>query len=336
MRPFFFREVKDFSGSDSPGPGPVQRKRDCPLAVSLRPRFSRPSFPDPDLFRPGIQRAVPSLVANPGNGCLARAMWLLVVVTWHHHRPCEERTRGSVSFSKWPGAGDNGGMSDNPFAHLQRLVVETGPEPRHAVIWLHGLGADGHDFEPIVPELAPQLPVPVRFVFPHAPLMPVTINGGQPMRAWYDFLTLEPGRGENRRHLQQAVEAVNGLVAEQVAAGIERGHIVLAGFSQGGVIALLAALAAGQPLAGAMGLSTYLPLREAEPLPCRGLPVFLAHGDLDEVLPFFLGLRARDRLQAAGCRVTWHEYPMGHAVCSEEIAHIGQWLAGVLNEPRGG
>ena len=223
-------------------------------------------------------------------------------------------------------------MSDNPFEHLDRIVVETGPEPRHAVIWLHGLGADGHDFEPVVPELAPQLPMPVRFVFPHAPVMPVTINGGMPMRAWYDFLTLEPGRGENRHHLQQAREALLRLVAEQEAAGIERRHIVLAGFSQGGVVALLAALAADPPVAGVMGLSTYLPLAEGEPLPCRGMPVFLAHGDLDEVLPFFLGVRARDRLKAAGCRVEWHEYPMGHAVCSEEIGHIGRWLASVLAE----
>ncbi|RMG56830.1 MAG: alpha/beta fold hydrolase [Gammaproteobacteria bacterium] len=143
---------------------------------------------------------------------------------------------------------------------------------------------------------------------------------------------MEPGRGENRRHLEQARDAVLDLVAEQEAAGIPPGQVVLAGFSQGGVIALLAALASERRLAGVMGLSTYLPLPDTAPLPCRGLPTFLAHGDLDEVLPFFLGVRARDRLRAAGCAVTWHEYPMGHAVCTEEIAHIGQWLGRVLQD----
>ena len=214
---------------------------------------------------------------------------------------------------------------------LDLIEVETGPVPSASVIWLHGLGADGHDFEPIVPELGLQ-DLPVRFVFPHAEVRPVTINGGMAMRAWYDFLHMIPGQGERRQDVADSVQAVNALIEREIQRGIPADRIVLAGFSQGGVIALMAGLYGEYRLAGIMGLSTYLPRWTPLPDGSGRAPLLLAHGQFDDVLPFTLGEQARDDLIATGYGVEWHQYPMPHSVCVEEVEVIGRWLRRVLAE----
>jgi phospholipase/carboxylesterase len=213
---------------------------------------------------------------------------------------------------------------------LNCVELETGPDPKHAVIWLHGLGADGHDFEPIVDALALPEDVSIRFIFPHAPVRPVTINGGMSMRAWYDFLQLIPGKGENRADVTASVEAVKRQITHELERGIPEQNIVLAGFSQGGVIALMAGLFGPCRLAGIMGLSTYLPRWSSLPAGENMPPVFLAHGRFDDVLPYTLGAQARDDLIGAGYDLEWHEYPMPHSVSNEEIEAIGRWLQKVL------
>ena len=201
---------------------------------------------------------------------------------------------------------------------------------------MHGLGADGHDFEPIVPELA--LPRgPMRFIFPHAPHRPVTINGGMRMPAWYDILdpSLDPAsRREDAQGIRESQAQVEALVARELARGVPASRIVLAGFSQGGAIALHAGLRHAQRLAGIMALSTYLPLQStlaAEASAAnRDVPVFMAHGLADPVVVPLRATASRDLLRGAGYAVQWHEYPMPHAVCAEEIADIGAWLRAVL------
>jgi phospholipase/carboxylesterase len=205
------------------------------------------------------------------------------------------------------------------------------------VIWLHGLGADGSDFAPIVPELDLGGVGAVRFVFPHAPMRPVTINNGYVMRAWYDvaFGDLE---GRTRRADEAGVRAsqaeVEGLVAREKARGIAARRIVLAGFSQGGAVALVAGLRHPERLAGVMALSTYLVLAEslaAEASPANAdVPVFYAHGTHDPVIPIELARASRERLVGLGYAVQWHEYPMQHSVCPEEIAAISGWLQRAL------
>lgn len=228
-------------------------------------------------------------------------------------------------------------MSTNPDAVLLDAVeIETGPAPRASVIWMHGLGADGHDFEPIVPELS--LPKgPIRFIFPHAPHRPVTINGGMRMPAWYDILepTLDPAsRREDAQGIRGSQAQVEALVARERERGVPDSRIVLAGFSQGGAIALHTGLRHPARLAGIMALSTYLPLQStlaAEASPAnRDVPVFMAHGLADPVVVPVRATASRDLLLGAGYCVQWHEYPMPHAVCAEEIADIGAWLRGVL------
>jgi phospholipase/carboxylesterase len=199
------------------------------------------------------------------------------------------------------------------------------------VIWLHGLGADGHDFEPIVPELRLESALRVRFVFPHAPVQPVTINGGYAMRAWYDI-------GNDRRQDEAGIRAsqarVEALIARERTRGVAARRIVLAGFSQGGAIALQTALRHPERLAGVLALSTYLPLAEtlaAEAHPAnRDAPIFMAHGTQDPLIPLARAAASRDTLRALGYDVQWREYPMPHSVCAEEIAEIGAWLTGVL------
>lgn len=197
-----------------------------------------------------------------------------------------------------------------------------------AVIWLHGLGADHTDFEPIVPELA--LPASVRFVFPDAPIRPVTINGGMRMRAWYDILQLGPGP-EDEAGVRASQRTLERLIAEQ---GLPAERVVLAGFSQGGAIVLQTALRHPERLAGVVALSTYLPLAgslEKEAAPAnRDLPVFMAHGLHDEIIPISRARASRDLLVRRGTPVQWHEYPMPHAVCAPEIADIARFLGGVL------
>jgi phospholipase/carboxylesterase len=209
------------------------------------------------------------------------------------------------------------------------LEVETGRTPATSVIWLHGLGADGSDFVPIVPALG--LRTPVRFVFPHAPRRPVTINGGMVMRAWYDVLTLEGVRQEDETGIRESARRVEGLIAAEVARGVAPARVILAGFSQGGALALHVGLRHAARLGGLLVLSAYLPLAhvvavEASPAG-RGTPVFLAHGTQDPLIPLARARLARDALAALGCPVEDHEYPIGHTVSDTEIRDLAVWLA---------
>jgi phospholipase/carboxylesterase len=217
-------------------------------------------------------------------------------------------------------------------ADLLETVEIDAPSPQAAIVWMHGLGADGHDFAPIVPEL--RLPVPVRFVFPHAPMRAVTINFGAVMRAWYDVR----GAGGQRREDGDGVRAsqvqIEALIARERARGIAANRIVLAGFSQGGAMALHTALRHPERLAGVLALSCALPLAdslEAEAAPAnRDVPIFMAHGTHDDMIPLARARGAHDVLVRLGFRVEWHQYPMPHAVCAEEIADISAWLSTVL------
>jgi phospholipase/carboxylesterase len=215
----------------------------------------------------------------------------------------------------------------------EAIEIETAPSPDSAVIWLHGLGADGYDFEPIVPELRLPPQLRVRFVFPHAPVRPVTLNMGMPMRAWYDILQLGGGR-EDDAGIRASQELVEGLLARELARGVPVRRIVLAGFSQGGAIALQTGLRYAERLGGIMALSTYLPLAgslQAERSPAnRDLPVFMAHGTLDPMIAIARARESRAALQALGYAVEWREYAMPHSVCAEEIADIAAWLLRTL------
>ncbi len=222
------------------------------------------------------------------------------------------------------------GAAEGDPATLQAVEISTGAEPTAAVVWLHGLGADGHDFEPLVPELQwPGAPA-IRYVFPHAPVRPVTINGGMAMRAWYDIVSLVGDRDSDRQGIENSVDQAAALVRRERERGIPAERIVLAGFSQGGAIALQAALRFPEKLAGLIALSTYLLLDqrlEAERSEAnRDLPVFVGHGTVDPMVPIQLGEQVAGRLQALGHPVEWHRYPMPHAVCPEEVAHLLDWL----------
>ena len=216
---------------------------------------------------------------------------------------------------------------------LETIEIETGAEPSAAVIWMHGLGADGHDFEPLVPELELPADLRVRFVFPHAPVRPVTLNNGMSMRAWYDILELGGTRedGEGLRVSQAAVEA---LIAQEEARGIETKRIVLAGFSQGGAIAFQTGLRYPKRLAGIMALSTYLPLAgtvEAERHKAnRDLPIFMAHGTSDPMIAIGRAQESRKMLESLGYPLEWREYPMPHSLCPQEITDIAAWLVKIL------
>jgi phospholipase/carboxylesterase len=218
---------------------------------------------------------------------------------------------------------------------LQTVEIETGPSPQASVIWLHGLGADGHDFEPIVPALAPFLP-PTRFIFPHAPVRPVTVNGGMPMRAWYDIVSFDRSPPRDREGVESSRAALERLVAREEARGVPDDAIVVAGFSQGGALALYTGLRLDRTLAGLMGLSTYLlfsgELESARCAASNTVPVFVAHGTYDPVVPFMAGQHVARTLRDLGYEVEWHEYPMPHAVCPEEVGHIGAWLSARLRD----
>lgn len=219
----------------------------------------------------------------------------------------------------------------------ETVELETGANPAGSVIWLHGLGADGHDFEPIVPELRLPRTLSLRFVFPHAPIRPVTINGGMQMRAWYDIYSLDSDGPSDEAGIRQSAAILESLIAREQDRGIASNKIVLAGFSQGGAIAMHVALRSPTRLAGLMALSTYLPLPgvfqseviERAGANCLDLPIFMAHGSFDPVLPMRLGRSSYDLLTNAGIKAEWHEYPMAHAVCAEEIAAIRTWLLSV-------
>ena len=212
---------------------------------------------------------------------------------------------------------------------MQAVEIETGPNPQAAVIWLHGLGADGHDFEPIVPEL--ELSMPVRFVFPHAPVRPVTINNGLRMRAWYDIFQFGGGPED-----EAGIRASQGLVEAMIASERKRGlsKIVLAGFSQGGAIVLHTALRHAERLAGVLALSTYLPLAgtlQAERNAAHGdLPLFMAHGQYDDIIPLARAEQSRRRLEALGYPLEWRAYAMPHSVCPQEIEDICAFLRRIL------
>jgi phospholipase/carboxylesterase len=220
---------------------------------------------------------------------------------------------------------------------LETIEVETGKGPTAAVIWMHGLGADGNDFVPVVPELNLDGLGPVRFVFPNAPMRPVTINNGYVMRAWYDIV---PGdlegnvRVPDNQGIRDSQVQIEALIARETGRGVAPGRIVLAGFSQGGAIALQTGLRHAERLAGLLVLSSYLPLAEtvaAEAAPAnRDVPVLMAHGAYDPVIPLDRAVRSRDALQALGYAVEWYEYPMQHSVCLEEIHAIAAWFRRVL------
>jgi phospholipase/carboxylesterase len=217
---------------------------------------------------------------------------------------------------------------------LDAIEIETGPAPRAALIVLHGLGADGNDFVPVCEALDLSAIGPVRCVLPHAPVRPVTINGGYRMRAWYDILGAQIDRREDEAGLRASQALVQALIEREVARGVPAARIVLMGFSQGCAMTLLAGLRHGERLAGLAGLSGYLPLMaqtEAERHAANaGLPIFLAHGSGDGIIPIARAEAARDALLALGHPVEWHEYGMEHSVCMEEIADLNRWLLGVL------
>jgi len=222
-------------------------------------------------------------------------------------------------------------------SQLETIELETNPNPTAAVIWMHGLGADGNDFVPIVNEIDLSGAPGIRFIFPHAPTRPVTINNGHVMRAWYDiaFGDLEgKTRKADEKGVRESQAQIGQLIARENSRGIAASKIVLAGFSQGGAIALHTGLRYPETLAGVMALSTYLPLAESfaqEATPANAkTPVFMAHGTHDPVVPYAMGNSSREQLQQAGYALVWHEYPMQHSVCLEEVADIGRWLTSVL------
>lgn len=220
---------------------------------------------------------------------------------------------------------------------LPHIKLETGNNPQHSIIWLHGLGADGEDFVPIAEEM--NLPVAVRYIFPHAPMRPVTINGGFVMRAWYDILAaaptggldLESGRMQDEAGIRASQAEIEKLIAQEKQRGIAAQNIFLAGFSQGGAIVLHTGLRHAQQLGGLLALSTYLPLSGSLPQEASSAmqhaPIFMAHGRSDPVIPYALGRASAQQLIAGNYPLEWHEYAMPHSVCPEEVRDIEHWLA---------
>jgi phospholipase/carboxylesterase len=221
---------------------------------------------------------------------------------------------------------------------LETVEVEPRAAADAAVVLMHGLGADGHDFESLVPELRLPVSPSIRWIFPHAPVRPVTINGGFRMRAWYDIAGLDRSTPEDEAGIRESAEAVFALVRRERERGIAAGRIVVAGFSQGGAMALFAALRWPERLAGIVALSTYLPLaprleKEAHPANAAA-SVFMAHGTFDPIVPLALGEGTRDLLRSHGHGVEWHVYPMPHSVCGDEVRDLRDWLLRVV-PPRG-
>ncbi|HWY73640.1 MAG TPA: alpha/beta fold hydrolase [Burkholderiaceae bacterium] len=225
-------------------------------------------------------------------------------------------------------------MNQRTEGPLECVELQTDPNPNATVIWLHGLGADGYDFIPVVRELQALGAPAARYVFPHAPMRPVTINGGMVMRAWYDILGAQIDRREDPAGIRQSQAQVEALIEREVARGTARSRIVLAGFSQGGAIALQAGLRQREPLAALIVLSAYLPLAataaaEAQPAG-RAIPIFMAHGRDDTVIPIDRAQASRDLLVGLGCRVQWHEYAIPHSVSEEEIRDLARFLSEAL------
>jgi phospholipase/carboxylesterase len=221
-------------------------------------------------------------------------------------------------------------------AVLPHITLDTGSNPKHSIIWLHGLGADGDDFVPIAEEM--ELPVAVRYIFPHAPMRPVTINGGYVMRAWYDILTAAAsadiatsiGRNEDTAGTRESQAEVEKLIAQERQRGVPAKNIFLAGFSQGGAVVLYSGLRHKESLGGILALSTYMPLlkslNEEADAAAKAVPIFMAHGKSDPVIPYAFGRASADVLTEQGYALEWHSYNMPHSVCPEEIRDIEQWL----------
>lgn len=217
---------------------------------------------------------------------------------------------------------------------LDAIEIETAPNPDAAVVWMHGLGADGHDFEPLVPEFRLPATTRIRFVFPHAPLRPVTINQGHVMRAWYDIRALAGVRREDEAGVRQSARQIEALLARERQRGIAPGRLVVAGFSQGGAMALHVGLRHPDRLAGILALSCYLPIAntlDTELSPAnRDVPIFWAHGLHDPMIPQAMAEQGRAQLGELGYQIDWHQYPIPHSVSAEEIADVARWLARVL------
>lgn len=217
---------------------------------------------------------------------------------------------------------------------LPAVEIETAPNPRHTVLWLHGLGADGHDFEPIVPALVDPAWLPLRFVFPHAPVRPITLNGGMAMRGWYDIVSLDLAQREDEAGVRESISHVIALIAREAERGVAPERLILAGFSQGGAIALAAGLRHAKTLAGVIALSTYMPITATfaaeRHLANAATPIFMAHGRYDPIVPAALGRASCERLRALGADVDWHDYPIAHHVSPDEIADLRRWLGARL------
>ncbi|MBB6600267.1 dienelactone hydrolase family protein [Luteimonas sp. MC1825] len=214
---------------------------------------------------------------------------------------------------------------------LDCIEHETGPSPAWSVIWLHGLGADGNDFAPIVPQLVRRDWPALRFVFPNAPVRKVTINGRMAMRAWYDIVDADLDHRADEAGVDESVAQVEALIAREATRGVARGRVLLAGFSQGGAVTLAAGLRSAAPLAGLVALSAYVPsahkARSVLAQAAVRAPVFFGHGSQDPVVPFQAGQRSAALLRELGFDVDWRAYPMPHSVCAEEIADLGDWMS---------
>jgi phospholipase/carboxylesterase len=217
---------------------------------------------------------------------------------------------------------------------LEHIEVNTSENPEVSIIWMHGLGADGNDFVPLVDELDLKGLPGIRFIFPHANTMPVTINGGYVMRAWYDIIHTDLGRQEDEKGLRESQILVETLIAREKARGIPANRIILAGFSQGCAMTLQAGLRHPEKLAGLMCLSGYVPLADKVATERAAIttqtPIFMVHGQMDPVIPVQRAIASRDLLQSLGYQVEWHEYYMQHSLCQEEVVHISAWLKKVL------
>jgi phospholipase/carboxylesterase len=221
-------------------------------------------------------------------------------------------------------------LKESGLKALETIIVETGADPQYTVIWMHGLGADGHDFEPLVPQLLDDGMPALRFVFPHAPVRPVTINNGYQMRAWYDIIGIDRRSAEDFKGIGESTDSIGGLIHREHARVIASDHILLAGFSQGGAMALHLATRHPDRFAGVVALSCYLPLAKdfanSRSTANLATPIFMAHGTQDPVVPYAMGDESRRVLEGAGYNIEWHGYPMPHSLCEQEIADLRRWL----------
>ena len=217
---------------------------------------------------------------------------------------------------------------------LPHITLDSGKSPQHSIIWLHGLGANGEDFVPVAQEIT--LPLAVRYIFPHAPMLPVTINGGAVMPAWYDIVASSFGTRQDEAGIRVSQTEIEKLIAQEKQRGIAAQNIFLAGFSQGGAVVLHTGLRHAEKLGGILALSTYLPLAETlaheASTASQHTPIFMAHGISDTVVPYSFGKMSADKLRGQGCQMEWREYSMQHSVCSEEVADIAAWLIHQLSK----